>query len=307
MSSDIQENKLTLVVLAAGMGSRYGGLKQLDPVGPNGETLLDYSVYDAIRAGFQELVFVLRRDMEDSFRERVAATFARQAAVEFVFQEIDRLPDGFAVPAARTKPWGTSHALLMASEVVHGPFAVINADDFYGAAAYRMLAQLLKDESQSELYAMVGFVLRNTLSSHGGVARGVCRVSEDGWLEEVVELTNIEQDGERARSTDAHELAKALSGNEVVSMNMWGFRPGIFSLVSKYFQEFLLQHGSELRAECYLPSAVNEFIAKGQACVKVLPSRDRWFGMTYREDHSRVVDSIWQLIQEDHYPERLWS
>jgi len=300
-------NDLTLVVLAAGMGARYGGLKQVDPVGPNGETLLDYSVYDAIHAGFGKLVFVIRPELEDFFRELAAAKFVSSVAVEFVFQELNRVPDGFTAPVGRTKPWGTAQALLMASEVVRGPFAVINADDFYGAEGYRLLAAHLRDESGAESYAMVGFLLRNTLSAHGPVARGVCRVSEDGWLAEVVEMTKIEPDGESARNTDINGLVIQLSGDKVVSMNMWGFRTGVFELVSEYFQRFLQQHGSELLSECYLPSAVNALVSIGQARVKVLPSKDRWFGMTYRDDHSMVVDNIRRLIHEGRYPERLWS
>src|ERR1035438_6090992 len=211
----------TLLVLAAGMGSRYGGLKQIDPVGPGGETIMDYSIYDALRAGFGKLVFVIRKDIEQAFKEVVGARFEKRVAVEYAFQELEALPPGFSVPGGRTKPWGTTHAVLMTENAIHEPFAVINADDFYGAEGYSVLARHL--QSGTTDYAMVGFVLRNTLSDFGSVARGVCRVNGDGFLESVVELTKIERDGECARNTDAAGTVTRLTGNELVSMNMWGF------------------------------------------------------------------------------------
>ncbi len=294
----------TLLVLAAGMGTRYGGLKQIDPVGPGGETIMDYSVYDALRAGFGKLVFVIRKEIEQSFRQIIGARFEKRIAVDYVFQELDNLPPGFTVPAGRTKPWGTAHAILTAADAIHEPFAVINADDFYGAQGYRALAQYL--QLGKEDYAMVGFVLRNALSNFGSVSRGVCRVSSDDFLQGVVELTKIERDGLCARNTDAAGRVTPLTGDEVVSMNMWGFTPRIFAQLREFFQRFLERNGSDLKSECFLPSAVDELVLSGQARVKVLPTQDEWFGITYREDHTRVVESIGRLIEGGIYPKRLW-
>jgi UTP-glucose-1-phosphate uridylyltransferase len=293
----------TLLVLAAGIGSRYGGLKQIEPVGPNGQTIIDYSVYDALRAGFGKIVFVIRRDIEQSFREIVGARFEKRVAVEYVFQELDRLPDGFHVPAGRTKPWGTTHAILCAADAIHEPFAVINADDFYGAEGYRLLTQHLTSGSSD--YAMAGFILRNTLSDFGSVARGICQVSDTGMLESVVELTHIERDGSAARNTDAAGHVTRLTGDEIVSMNMWGFTPQIFAGLRAYFGKFLEEKTNDLKAECYLPSAVNTLVSAGEARVKVLPSQEAWFGVTHRADHARVVAGIDRLIRSGAYPERL--
>ena len=296
-------NSPTLLVLAAGMGSRYGGLKQIDPVGPGGETIIDYSIYDALRAGFGKLVFVIRKDIEEPFKQVVGARFEKRAAVEYVFQELDKLPPGFAVPVGRTKPWGTTHAILMAADAIREPFAVINADDFYGAEGYRVLAQHL--QSGAPDYAMVGFVLRNTLSDFGSVSRGVCTVTHDGLLKDVVELTSIERDGTHARNTDAAGLVTSLTGDEVVSMNMWGFTPRVFGQLRELFDEFLARSGAEMRSECYIPSAVNELVSSGQAQVKILRTNDSWFGVTYRDDQPRVAESIRRLIRDGLYPEKL--
>jgi UTP-glucose-1-phosphate uridylyltransferase len=295
----------TLLVLAAGMGSRYGGLKQIDPVGPDGETIMDYSIYDAVRAGFGKVVFVIRRDIEQPFKEIVGARFEKRIAVEYVFQELDKLPPGFSAPSGRTRPWGTAHAILMASCAIHEPFAVINADDFYGAEGYRVLAQHL--QSGTADYAMVGFVLRNTLSDFGTVSRGVCRMNGDSFLESVVELTNIERDGVDARSTDGTGRVTRLAGNEVASMNMWGFTPQVFGQLREQFQRFLDLNGSNVQSEFYIPNVVNELVLAGLARVKVLGTNDSWFGVTYREDRSRVVESIDRLIHGGLYPERLWQ
>ena len=294
----------TLLVLAAGMGSRYGGLKQIDPVGPGGETIIDYSIYDALRAGFGKLVFVIRKDIEEPFKQIVGARFEKRIAVEYVFQELDELPPGFKVPQGRTKPWGTAHAILMAAGAIHEPFAVINADDFYGAEGYRALAQQL--QSGTADYAMVGFVLRNTLSEFGSVARGVCQVSAGGFLEGVVEFANIQRDGELARNTDATGHVTMLTGNEVVSMNMWGFASRIFEQLREHFQKFIELKGSDARSECYITSVVNELVRSGLERVRILRTNDAWFGVTYREDHPRVVESIGRLIRDGVYPERLW-
>jgi len=295
----------TLLVMAAGMGSRYGGLKQIDPVGPSGETIIDYSIFDALRAGFGKLVFVIRKDIEGAFKETVGARFEKHAPVEYVFQELDNLPAGFSVPEGRTKPWGTTHAVLMAADVIREPFAVINADDFYGAESYRVLAQHLLTGSID--YAMVGFILRNTLSDFGSVARGVCRVDSNGYLETVEELTNIERDGEHAKNTDSSGKVAQLTGDEAVSMNMWGFTPAVFDHLREVFHRFLERSGKELKTESYVPSAVNELVAAGKARVKVLRSSDSWFGVTYREDRPRVVASIGQLIAAGRYSPQLWS
>jgi dTDP-glucose pyrophosphorylase len=295
----------SLLVLAAGMGSRYGGLKQIDPIGPDGETIIDYSIYDALRAGFGKIVFVLRKEIEDNFRQAIAARFDRRIAVEYVFQELEGLPPGFSVPEGRTKPWGTTQAVLAAADAIHEPFAVINADDFYGAESFRGLAAYL--QSSSDDYAMIGFVLRNTLSDFGAVARGICQVDAQGFLKSIVERTNIARDGSQVISTDSKGAANPLSGDEIVSMNIWGFTPGIFRQLRLIFEEFLDENGSDLRAESYLPSAVNSLINSGQARVRVLPTSDSWFGVTYRQDRARVVQSIARLVREGCYPERLWS
>jgi hypothetical protein len=295
----------TLLVLAAGMGSRYGGLKQIDPVGPVGETIIDYSIFDALRAGFGKLVFVIRKDIEQQFREIVGARFEKRVAVEYVFQALEDIPPRFIVPAGRTKPWGTTQAILLAADVIHEPFAAINADDFYGADGYRSLAGHLTSGSAD--YAMVGFVLRNTLSDFGSVARGVCQVSADGYLEHIVEMTKIERDGDGARNTDAAGTVTKLNGDEPVSMNMWGFTPAVFGQLRERFEKFLESSGTDLKSECYIPNTVGELVRGGQARVKVLHSRDSWFGVTYREDRPRVVESIRRLIADGLYPERLWS
>lgn len=294
-----------LIVLAAGMGNRYGGLKQIDPVGPAGETIIDYSIYDALRAGFSKVVFVIRRDIERQFKHAFGARFEERIAVEYVFQELDMLPSGFSVPAGRTKPWGTMHAILAAQNVISGPFAVINADDYYGPEGHRALAQHLRSSSMD--YAMVGFVLRNTLSDFGAVARGVCRVGDDDFLQEVVELKNIERDGLHATNIDAADHMTRLTGDEVVSLNLWGFTPKIFEQLKEHFQRFLEQNISNIQSESYLPSMVNELVQTRQARVKVLRTSDTWAGVTYREDHARVVETIRRLVDDGAYPTRLWS
>jgi NDP-sugar pyrophosphorylase family protein len=295
----------TLLILAAGMGSRYGGLKQADPVGPGGETIVDYSIYDALRAGFAKVVFVIRKDIEQPFRMTVGARFERQVDVEYVFQELSKLPPGFFAPAGRIKPWGTLHAVLAAAATINEACAVINADDFYGTESYQSLARYLQSGNLN--YAMVGFILRNTLSDFGPVSRGVCQVDGDDFLKNIVELTNIVGDGVYAMNTDATGLVTKLSGDEVVSMNMWGFTPHIFEQLREMFQKFLGRSGSDLSSESYLPSAVNELVLAGRAHVKVLRTNDLWCGITHREDRPRVVERISQLIRDGFYPKRLWS
>ena len=298
-------NKPTLLVLAAGMGSRYGGLKQIDPVGPDRETIIDYSIYDALRAGFGKLVFVIRHDIEAPFKQIIGARFEKRMAVEYVFQELDKLPPGFSVPPGRTKPWGTTQAILMAADVIHEPFAAINADDFYGAASFRVLAEHLRSGSAD--YAMVGFILRNTLSEFGSVARGACRVGADGYLQGIAELTKIEKDGNDAKYTDAAGILHRLGGNETVSMNMWGFTPALFAQLREEFIAFLQKSGKDEKTECYIPLVVNNLTSTGRARCKVLRTTDAWFGVTYREDRPRVIESVRTLITRGEYPEKLWA
>lgn len=296
--------KPSLLVLAAGIGSRYGGLKQIDPVGPGGETIIDYSVYDAMRAGFGKLVFVIRRDIERPFREIVGSRFEQRLPVDYVFQELSELPPGFSVPPNRLKPWGTGHAVLMGAQAVRQPFAVINGDDFYGRNSFRLLAEHLN--SGSEDMAMMGFTLRNTLSEFGSVARGVCETSPDGYLRSVVELTRIEKDSSGIKHTDSTGTEHRLTGDEIVSLNTWGFTTAIFAHLREQFVDFLTTRGHEEKAEFFIPTAVNHLIRAGTARLKVLKTPDSWFGVTYREDRSRVIESIRELVQRGEYPERLW-
>jgi hypothetical protein len=295
----------TLLILAAGMGSRYGGLKQIDPVGPAGETIMDYSIYDALRAGFGKLVFVIRRDIEAPFRQSIGARFEKQIPVQYVFQEMSELPPGFSVPAGRTKPWGTGHAILMADKTIKEPFAAINADDFYGANSFRILAEHLCQGGDD--YAMVGFELRKTLSEFGSVARGVCRTVGNDYLESVTELTKIERDGTGAKYTDAAGVVHSMSGQETVSMNFWGFTPVVFQQLRELFVKFLEKSQQEEKSEFYIPMAVGELVQTKRARCKVLRTPDSWSGVTYREDRPRTVESIRQLIARGDYPERLWT
>jgi len=291
--------------MAAGMGSRYGGLKQIDPVGPSGETLMDYSIFDAMRAGFGKVVYVIRKDIEAPFKEIIGAKFEQRIPVDYVYQELDKIPQGFNVPEGRTKPWGTTQAVLMAEDTIREPFAVINADDFYGEQGYQVLAKHLTSGSPD--YAMVGFVLRNTLSEFGSVARGVSQADENGYLQSVVELTKVERDGNGAKNTNPDGKVTQLTGKELVSMNMWGFQPSIFPLLRERFHAFLERSGNDLKSEHFVPTAVNELVSSGQARVKVLSTNDAWFGVTYREDRPRVVDSVAALIKKGKYPEKLWN
>ena len=297
--------KPTLLVLAAGMGSRYGGLKQIDPVGPAGETIIDYSIYDAMRAGFGKLVFVIRKDIEQPFREIIGTRFEKRIAVEYAYQELDKLPAPYTLPAGRTKPWGTTHAILMAEKILKEPFAAINADDFYGQHAYKVLAQHLTSGTPD--YAMVGFVLKNTLSDHGSVARGVSRTDANNYLTSIVEMTKIERDGAGAKNTDADGKITKLTGDEAVSMNFWGFTPALFPQIKADFDQFLKKSGGELKSESFIPSSVGNLVNAGVAKVKVLRSQDSWFGVTYREDRPVVVESIRQLIAQGKYPAKLWA
>jgi NDP-sugar pyrophosphorylase family protein len=297
--------KPTLLVLAAGMGSRYGGLKQIDPVGPANETIIDYSIYDALRAGFGKIVFVIRHDIEHAFREAIGRKFEKHAPVDYVFQELDKVPAGFGVPKSRTKPWGTSHAILMAKNVIHEPFAAINADDFYGATSYKILHDQLASGSSD--HAMVGFVLRNTLSEHGSVSRGVCSCDSNSYLQSIAELTKIEKAGNGAKYSDESGKIQHLSGDEIVSMNCWGFRPSLFAHLREQFANFLREQGHEDKSEFFIPAAVNSLVNSGKARLKVLRTPDSWFGVTYREDKPHVVASIRALVARGDYPGKLWT
>jgi dTDP-glucose pyrophosphorylase len=294
----------TLVVLAAGMGSRYGGLKQIDPVGPGGETVIDYSVYDALRAGFGKVVFVIRRDIEDAFRETYGDRFEQRSEVAYAFQELTCLPDGRTPPPDRTKPWGTGHALLVAADVVDDACAVINADDFYGATGFRLLVDHL--QAASAEHAMAAFQLDHTLSDHGTVSRGICTCEGDR-LRGLVEVTGIRHDGDRIVGTDGNDRAITLSGTEPVSMNMWGFRHAIFDQLDRYFRQFLETVGTDPKAEFFISSTVGALVDAGQEQVRVLTSPDAWFGVTHADDKPGVVAGIRALVDRGIYPERLWS
>ncbi|MFM8292456.1 MAG: NTP transferase domain-containing protein [Planctomycetia bacterium] len=298
----------TLLVLAAGMGSRYGGLKQLDPMGPGGETILDYSVFDALRAGFGRVVFVIRRDFEREFRERIVARFDRHVDVALAFQSLDALPSGFAVPPGREKPWGTTHAILCGREAIAAPFAAINADDFYGRDAFAVLGRRLAAlPVDSAAYCMVGFTLANTLSEHGSVARGVCRTDDRGFLADIRELKQISRTAGGGVENVAGGVVETLTGREPVSMNMWGFTPRIFPQLEGAFREFLTAHAAEPKSECYIPLTVGDLVKAGAATCEVLPTAARWFGVTYVEDRPVVQASIAALVQAGDYPASLWG
>ena len=300
--------KPTLFVLAAGMGSRYGGLKQLDGVGPNGETIMDYSIFDAVRSGFGKVVFVIRESFENDFREKIIKKYEHIIPVEIVFQELDRLPEGFTVPENRVKPWGTNHAVLMGQAVIKEPFAVINADDFYGRESFRVLAGFLQSlENKKNTYAMVGYRIGNTLSESGSVARGICSTDRDGFLTSVVERTYIIRDTDGIiKYKDEDEHLCAVDENIPVSMNMWGFTPEYFDYSNEQLIEFLKQNSDNPKAEFYIPSVVNYLIVNDKAKVKVLDTPSKWFGVTYADDRATVVEKIKELIGQGAYPEKLF-
>lgn len=301
---------LTLLVLAAGMGSRYGGLKQLDPVGPGGETLLDYSIFDARRAGFERIVFVIRREFAELFRQQVGAAYEGLLDVAYVFQELDALPAGFAPGPARVKPWGTAHAIWCARAEVHTPFAAINADDFYGAEAYRALSGFFAGEGHAGepgRFAMAGYQLGQTLSEHGRVSRGVCAVDPRGHLRTVREFVGIGKTAAGIEQVAADGSVTRFSGDEIVSLNFWGLTPAVFPLLENGLVEFLRARGGEEAAEYYIPSAIAGMIERGDATVTVLASGSPWFGVTYREDKPAVVAALRDLVAAGAYPERLWS
>lgn len=298
--------KPTLFVLAAGMGSRYGGLKQLDGLGPNGETIMDYSVFDALRAGFGKIVFVIRKDFEDDFRRVVLSKYADKVPCEVCFQSLDKVPAGFTYNPERTKPWGTNHAVLMGKEFIHEPFAVINADDFYGQDSFRVLADYLsKAEGTKGVYCMVGYRVQNTLSENGSVSRGVCSTDEKGYLKDIVERTSIENKNGQIVYTENGE-DHCLPLNTPVSMNMWGFTPEYFEVAEAMFKDFLRQNGQEMKKEFYIPTQVNAMIEAGTATCKVLDTTSKWFGVTYAQDREQVVNKIADLIKQGVYPHKLF-
>lgn len=300
--------KPTLFVLAAGMGSRYGGLKQLDGLGPNGETIMDYSIYDAIRAGFGKIVFVIRESFSKDFEKIVLSKFQDDIPCEVCFQSIDKIPAGCVYTPEREKPWGTNHAVLMGKDVINEPFAVINADDFYGKESFQILADFLKDVAgKKNEYCMVGYHVGNTLSESGAVSRGVCEMNEDKYLTNVVERTHIEDQGGKIVYKDENGQDVAIHADTLVSMNMWGFTPDYFAYSEEIFIRFLQAHGQELKSEYYIPLAVNELIVNGTVTCKVLDTPSKWFGVTYAEDRPQVVMKINDLIRKGVYPEKLFS
>ncbi len=305
--------KPVLVVMAAGMGSRYGGLKQLDPVGPHGQLILDYSVYDAKRAGFQTVVFVIKPELEEDFRQGVGNRLSRAMDVRYVYQRREDLPAGYAVPPDRTKPWGTAQAALAAREVVQGPFAVINSDDYYGPHGFSLIYDYLlshPDGEEGYSYAMVSYLLRNTVTEHGHVSRGVCGVDEQGFLAHIQERTHIEKEGENARFTeDGGQTWHSLPGSTPVSMNLWGFTRSYLDEAWALFPAFLDRalKSDPLKAEYYLPAVVSRLIETGKAKVKVLSSPDKWYGVTYQADKAGVVSALEGMTRQGLYPEDLWG
>jgi len=300
--------KPTLFVLAAGMGSRYGGLKQLDGLGPNGETIMDYSIYDAMKAGFGKIVFVIRTSFEKDFKTVVINKFKDLIDTELVFQEISDVPAGSTYTPDREKPWGTNHAVLMGKDVIHEPFAVINADDFYGQESFAILADFLrKVEGKKNEYCMVGYHVGNTLSESGAVSRGVCVVNVKGHLQNVVERTSIEEKGGTIYYLNEKNEEVIIQPNTPVSMNMWGFTPDYFDYSVEYFKEFLEENGQKLKSEFYIPLAVNNLIVQNKVTCQVLDTPSKWFGVTYAEDRPQVVLKINELIRKGVYPEKLFK
>ena len=302
--------KPTLLLLAAGMGSRYGGLKQLDGLGPNGETIMDYSIYDAIKAGFGKIVFVIRKDFEQDFKDKILSKYEGHIPAQLVFQSIDALPEGFKAPEGRVKPWGTNHAVMMAAGAINEPFCVINCDDFYNRDAYMVMGKFLSDlpEGSENKYAMVGFRVGNTLSENGTVARGICSKDDNENLTTVVERTEIMRVNGPICYKDEEGQWVPVEDNTPVSMNMWGFTPDYFKHSEEYFKEFLgdPKNMENPKAEFFIPLMVNKLINENTATVKVLDTTSKWFGVTYSADRPSVVQKIQQLVDEGVYPEHLF-
>ncbi len=300
--------KPTLLILAAGLGTRYGGLKQIDPVGPNSEIIIDYAIYNAINAGFGKLVFVIRHYFESAFKEKIGSKFDNLVETAYAYQEVNICVDDFEPPKDRDKPWGTGHAILIAGDVIHGPFAVINADDYYGPNSFKTMAQFLgkKDLSGND-YAMVGYTLRDTLSECGPVSRAICECDEKMFLRKIVERRKVENTATGARYFEDDGTELLLTGNEIVSRNLWGFQPSIFHHLKVHFQRFLKERGDERDSELFIPTVIDELVEKEKVTVKVLCTNDKCFGVTYRRDAAIATRCIRQLIDQGLYPEDLWE
>uniref|UniRef100_UPI0032163CC3 nucleotidyltransferase family protein n=1 Tax=uncultured Draconibacterium sp. TaxID=1573823 RepID=UPI0032163CC3 len=299
--------KPTLLILAAGMGSRFGGLKQVEPVGPNGEAIIDYTIYDAIRAGFGKVVFIIRESFADEFKEKFDAKLKGKIEVDYVYQELDILPEGFTLPEGREKPWGTAHAILVAKDAIKEPFCALNADDFYGKDAYDVMAGFLTSSKDESEYSMVGYQLKNTLSDFGSVSRGICTVDENQNLEKIVETVKIFKKGDAAVSVEEDGSETPMTGHESASMNMWGFKPSLFNSIESKFIDFLKTEIDKPKSEMYIPSVVFEMIQEKEAYVKVLEADSPWFGVTYKEDTPIVIEKVKKLIEQGVYPENLWN
>ena len=298
--------KPTLLVLAAGMGSRYGGLKQLDEVGPNGETIIDYSVYDAIRAGFGKVVFVIRENIADAFKEKVSSKFEGKIEIAFAFQEMDAKIEGIEKMPERSKPWGTGHAVLVAHDLINEPFAVVNADDYYGIEALEKVAQFLMNDCTEEHYSMVGFQLKNTISENGSVSRGVCSADENDYLSTVTERTSIRRIGD-VICYEEDDRKIFLDDDTVVSMNLWGFHHNVFEHTRKMFVDFVKANPDNPKAEFYIPLVVNDLLGSESIKLKVLTSTEKWYGVTYKEDKDDVVAAMKSLHESEKYPKALWT
>lgn len=304
--------KPVLVIMAAGMGSRYGGLKQIDPIDNEGHIIIDFSIYDALEAGFEEVVFIIKKENEKDFRECIGNRMEKLVKVSYAFQELTDLPEGFEVPEGRKKPFGTGHAILSCKDIIDGPFAVINADDYYGKNAYKMMYDYLckQQDDDKYRYAMVGYVLENTLTENGHVARGVCEISEDGYLQNINERTRIEKvDNGTAYTENDGATWVTIPQGSTVSMNLWGFGKSILGELEKRFTIFLEENLKEnpLKCEYFLPSVIGELLNEGTATVEVMKSLDRWYGVTYREDKEKVVEAIQKLKDDGLYPKKLWE
>lgn len=301
--------KPSLLILAAGMGSRYGGLKQIDAVGPSGEAIIDYSIYDAIRAGFEKVTFVIRKSIEQDFREVFGEKLRGRIETDFAHQELDMVPEGVTYPPEREKPWGTAHAIWVARNHLEGPFVAINADDFYGAGSYTAMADYLGQQKDAEIarYCMMGYQLRHTLSEYGSVSRGICESEKENFLSSIVERTEIFKKGEQIYCLDENKARLDLEGNELVSMNIWGFTPEVFDQFEQAFTEFFRVNAGRLKSEIYIPAVINDLVEQESASVKILPAVDQWFGVTYREDKPLAEARIRNLVDRGIYPDNLWG
>lgn len=303
----MEKENLTLLIMAAGMGSRFGGLKQIEPVGPNGEFIIDYSVYDAIQAGFNKIVFIIKEENYEVFKETIGKRIEDKIKVEYVFQRLEDLPEGYTCPEMREKPWGTAHAILSAKNNIHEPFAIINADDFYGRDAYFVISKFLKEKQEENTYAMVGYQVKNTLTENGSVKRGVCRV-ENNYLKELIESSVIEENGVIVATPLDGSNPFEIMEDTYVSMNMLGFNPSLFSYIEKHFPSFLEQNKENiLKCEYLIPDVLTQATKESYAKTKILPTTAKWEGVTYKEDKESVVKAIQTLINEGIYPPNLWK